>query len=49
MDDVPAIAAEIVVVVRKVRADGGEGLARGADVHKSFRAEAFGHGVIGRR
>jgi hypothetical protein len=37
MDDSPAIAAEIVVVVRKVRADRGEGLAGGAGVHVTRR------------
>lgn len=34
MDDVPTVAAEVVIVVRKVRADGGEGLAGGASVHE---------------
>jgi hypothetical protein len=46
MDDAPAVAAEVVIVARKGRADRGEGLARGADVHKSFRAGAVGGGVI---
>lgn len=37
MDDAPAIAAEVVVVVEKVRADRGKGLAGGAGVHGSSR------------
>jgi hypothetical protein len=49
MDDVPAIAAEVIVVVREVRADRGEGLAGGADAHESLMAGVVGGGAIAGR
>jgi len=47
MDDPPAVATEIVVVARKVRAGRGEGLAGGAGAHESFTDGAAGGGVTG--
>jgi hypothetical protein len=49
MDDAPAVAAEVVVVVRKVRAVRGEGVAGGADAHERFSSDVGGGGVIARR
>jgi hypothetical protein len=49
VDDSPAVAAEVVVVVGEVGADRGEGLAGGASVHEGLRAGVIGDGVIGRR
>jgi len=49
MDDAPAVAAEVVVVVGEIRADRDEGPAGGAGVHESSRAGVVGGGVIGRR
>jgi hypothetical protein len=49
MNDVPAIPAEVVVVVGKVRADQGEGLAGGAGVREGSRAGVVEDGVIARR
>jgi hypothetical protein len=47
MDDAPAVAAEVIVAVRQVRADGDEGVASGASVHERLTAGVVGGGAIG--
>ena len=42
MEDAPAVAAEVVIVTRKIRANRREGFAGGAGVHESSMAEVVG-------